>query len=184
MLGTLMLLIGPALGFRLLGALGIARFPTWRVAAAHGLAVMLTVTATTHFIRSGTTPMPGHGDMADMVPPFVPWPHTMVYLTGVLEFLGAAGLVLAATRQAAGFGLAVLFSLMLPANVHAAVEGVVFNGGAATPLWFRVPLQALFIAVALWAAVGDRGPAQRLPGAMARLGAGGTATVRHPVPRR
>ncbi|MFH0243820.1 hypothetical protein ACGRHY_15660 [Streptomyces sp. HK10] len=167
MFGTLMLLVGPALGFRLLGALGAARFPTWRVSAVHGLAVMLAVTATTHFVRSGATSMPGHEDMAAMVPPFVPWPHTMVYLTGVLEFLGAAGLVLAATRPATGFALAVLFSLMLPANVYAAVEGVVFNGGAATPLWVRVPVQAVFIAVALWAAVDERGVAQRLPKAAA-----------------
>ncbi|MCI0384305.1 hypothetical protein [Streptomyces sp. CNQ085] len=174
MFGTLMLLIGPALGFRLLGALGVGRFQTWRIAAAHGLAVMLTVTAATHFIRSGATSMPGHGDMAAMVPPFVPWAHTMVYLTGVLELIGALGLVLAATRPAAGFGLAVLFSLMLPANIHAAVEGVVFNGEAATPLWFRVPLQMLFIAVALWAAV-DHRPVRRLPEA---------AVVRSPALQR
>jgi uncharacterized membrane protein len=74
-----------------------------------------------------------------MVPPFVPFPAAMVYLSGVLELAGAAGLVLARTRRAAGFCLALLFVCLLPANIH----------GDLTPLWIRVPEQILYIAVAL-----------------------------------
>ncbi|WP_326824770.1 hypothetical protein [Streptosporangium sp. NBC_01756] len=40
--------------------------------------------------------------------------------------------------------------LLLPANVYAALADVPFNGGEASPLWFRIPEQALYIAVALW----------------------------------
>lgn len=47
--GTLILLAGPTLGFRLLGLLGVRRFASWRTSAAHGLAVMLVATATAHF---------------------------------------------------------------------------------------------------------------------------------------
>ncbi|MFF9473645.1 hypothetical protein ACF1E9_13630 [Streptomyces roseolus] len=152
MFGTLLLLAVPALLFRLLGALGVGRFASWRVSALHGLAVMLVFTASAHFAPSGLGPMPGHQDLVAMVPSFVPFPRFVVYATGVLELAGAAGLVREATRPAAGLGLAVLFVLMLPANIHAAVSHVELNGEPATPLWFRIPEQILFIALALWAA--------------------------------
>jgi len=149
---TLVLLVAPSLGFRLLGALGVDRFATWRVSAAHGLAIMLVGTGAAHFMPEGVTVMPSHTDLVAMVPPFVPFPSPAVYLTGVLELLGALGLVVTRTRPAAGLCLAALFVVMLPANIHAAVADVPLNGEQATPLWFRIPEQAVFVAVAVWAA--------------------------------
>ncbi|WP_433219773.1 DoxX family protein [Microtetraspora malaysiensis] len=150
---TVIVLVVATLCFRLLGAaLGLARFTTWRLSAAHGLAVMLVMTASAHFVPSGVTFMPNHADMVAMVPPFVPFPALVVYLTGVLELAGAVGLVLPATRRAAGTCLALLFVLMIPANIYAALDGVTLAGEAATPLWQRVPEQVLYIGVALWAA--------------------------------
>ncbi|MGC5015029.1 DoxX family protein [Streptosporangium sp. DT93] len=156
---TVIVLAVATLFFRLLGALTHrARFSTWQVSAAHGLAVMLVMTATAHFVPSDVTFMPNHADMTAMVPPFVPFPGLVVHLTGVLELAGAVGLVVTGTRRAAGICLALLFVLMLPANVHAALAGVPLAGEAATPLWQRLPEQVLYIGVALWAAgvVGGR----------------------------
>lgn len=150
---TVIVLVVATLCFRLLGAVpGLSRFATWRGSAAHGLAVMLVMTAGAHFVPPDVTFMPNHADMVAMVPPFVPFPALVVYLTGVLESAGAVGLVLPATRRAAGICLALLFVLMLPANVHAALSGVTLAGEAATPLWRRIPEQILYIGVALWAA--------------------------------
>ncbi|MEV4943407.1 DoxX family protein [Streptomyces zaomyceticus] len=151
MFGTLMLIAVPTALFRLLGAFGVGRFATWRVSVVHGLAVMLVLTATAHFLPSAVGPIPGRHDLVAMVPPFVPFPGLAVYATGVLEILGAAGLVRQVTRWSAGIGLAGLFVLMLPANIYAAVEQIPFNGEAATPLWFRIPEQMVFIGIALWA---------------------------------
>nr|WP_236715003.1 hypothetical protein [Nonomuraea pusilla] len=153
---SLIVLVVATLAFRLLGALGVRRLAGWRASAAHGLAVMLVVTASAHFVPEGVTVMPTHADLVRMVPPFVPFPGAVVYLTGVLELAGAAGLVLPATRRAAGFCLAALFVALLPANVHAAVADVPFAGEPATPLLIRVPEQLLFIAVALWVALQAR----------------------------
>ncbi|MEC4576271.1 DoxX family protein [Streptomyces virginiae] len=153
MFGTLMLIAVPSVLFRLLGAFGPGRFATWRVSVLHGLAVMLVFTASAHFLPSALGPMPGHHDLVAMVPPFVPLPRLAVYATGVLELLGAAGLLREATQPAAGLGLAALFVVMLPANIHAAMEHIPFNGEPATPLWFRIPEQAIFIGLALWAYV-------------------------------
>ncbi|MET8381522.1 hypothetical protein ABZV14_00790 [Streptosporangium canum] len=150
---TVIVLVLATLGFRLLGALsGPARFATWRVSTAHGLAVMLVMTASAHFVPPGVSFMPNHADMLAMVPPIIPFPAFVVYLTGVLELAGAAGLVLPGTQRAAGLCLALLFVLMLPANIYAALADVPFAGGTAEPLWQRVPEQILYIGVAIWAA--------------------------------
>ncbi|WP_049557123.1 DoxX family protein [Nonomuraea sp. SBT364] len=148
-------LLGALLLFRLLGALGVRRFATWKVSSAHALAAMLVLTASAHFVPAGVTFMPNHGDMVAMMPPFVPFPGFMVYATGVLELAGAAALVIAATRRAAGLCLALFFVLVLPANVYAAVADV----PGASPLWLRIPEQVLYIAIALWAAELRRLPA-------------------------
>ena len=65
---------------------------------------------------------------------------------------------------AAGAGsapLALLFVVLLPANVYAATAHVPFAGQPESPLWQRIPEQALYIAMALWAARGAR-PGQKL----------------------
>lgn len=155
------LLIGLLL-FRGLGALGVRRFAGWPAAGAHALAVMLVMTASAHFVPAGVTVMPNHADLVAMVPPFVPFPSAMVYTTGALELLGALGLVVTRTRRPAGLALAALFLLLLPANVYAAVADVPFGGEPATPLWQRIPEQALYLTVALAAALAapaDRGNA-------------------------
>jgi uncharacterized membrane protein len=114
------------IGFRSLGWVGISRFATWHVSAAHALAVMLVLTASAHFVPASVSAMPNHADLARMVPPFVPFPSAMVYATGVLEILGALGLVVGATRGAAVLSLTVLFVLLLPANIYAAVPAFPF----------------------------------------------------------
>ena len=154
-------------GFRLLGRLGVGRFATWPSSAAHALAVMLVLTASAHFVPASVTVMPNHADLVSIVPPFVPFPSLMVYVTGVLELVGAIGLVVGATRWAAGMALALLFVLLLPANIYAAVAGVPFNGGDASPLWLRVPQQVVYIGVALWVSLSaDSAPTRRVVAAL------------------
>ncbi|SUD48293.1 Predicted membrane protein [Nocardia otitidiscaviarum] len=152
MFGTLMLMVVPTLVFRLLGALGVRRFSTWRVSFAHGLAVLLMFTGAAHFAPDSIDVMPSHDDLTTMVPSALPFPGALVYVTGVLELLGALGLIVTRTRRVAGIGLAVLFVLMTPANIYVAVNDIPLNGDPATPLWFRLPEQIVYIAVALWAA--------------------------------
>lgn len=147
---TSIVLVVALLGFRALGAFGVSRFASWPVSAAHGLAVMLVMTASAHFVPESVTVMPTHGDLVRMVPPFVPFADAVVYLTGVLELMGAVGLIITRTRWSAGIGLIALFVLLLPANIYAALADVPFNGGEASPLWLRIPEQVLYIAIALW----------------------------------
>jgi uncharacterized membrane protein len=159
---VLIVLAASLVGFRALGALGVRRFGSWPASAAHAMAVMLVMTATTHFVPAGVTVIPNHADLVAMVPPFVPFAGATVYATGVLELLGAAGLIRSGTRWAAGLGLAALFVLLLPANIYAA-EDVPFRGEAPTPLAPRIGEQLLYIGVAVWVARSARRQASAPP---------------------
>ncbi len=84
-----------------------------------------------------------------IVPPWIPGPRTIVYVTGACELLGALGLLLRPTRRAAGWGLFVLTIAVTPANVymlqHAASFGV--------PYWLlllRLPLQLVLLFLIAW----------------------------------
>ena len=91
-------------------------------------------------------------DFVRMMPPSIPWPHAMVYFTGVCEIAGAVGLLLPEFRRAAAYALIAFFLAVLPANIHAARDGVTLRGKPATSLWLRIPIQVLFIAIAFWSA--------------------------------
>jgi uncharacterized membrane protein len=91
-----------------------------------------------------------------MVPPMLPAPLFLVYLSGVAEIAGGVGLLIPRLRHAASLGLIALFIAVFPANVYMAIAKVPI-GDVQPPtwaLWARLPLQALFIAWAYW--VGKR----------------------------
>jgi uncharacterized membrane protein len=98
---------------RLVGWLGVEYVDGWPQAIAVGLAVMFTMTGVAHFVGL-------RRDMIAIVPPWLPAPALLVTITGVLELLGAVGLLYPPTRVAAAVCLFLLMSVMFPANVHAA----------------------------------------------------------------
>ncbi len=114
------------------------------------LAFMLVFTATGHFVFTR--------GMTAMLPAFVPFRAFMVYLTGVLEILAAAGLFVPGLRVLTGYLLILFFILILPANIYAAVNHLNYETGATNGkglayLWFRVPFQLLLICWAWYFAV-------------------------------
>ena len=102
------------LAARLTGWLGVDYVDSWPQAVAVGLAVMFVMTGVAHFVP------PMRRDMIAIVPPRLPAPGLLVTITGVLELLGAAGLLYPPTRVAAAVCLFVLMLSMFPANVYAA----------------------------------------------------------------
>jgi len=131
--------------FRGLGLLGVDFFSTWQVSAAWALSVMFVFTASAHFTKTKE-------DLIAMVPKAFPSPRFLVYLTGVLEVLGAVGLLVPVTRSFAGLGLVLMLVALFPANVNAARKGIALRGKLPTPLWLRGPMQLLFIGMTLWVA--------------------------------
>ena len=139
-------LLASLLLFTGLGVLGVDVFSTWQVSAAWALAVMFLFTASVHFTKTKE-------DLIAMVPKAFPNPRFLVYLTGVLEVLGAIGLLVPATRTLAGLGLVLLLVAMFPANVNAARKGIPLRGKLPTSLGLRLPMQLLFIGMTLWVAL-------------------------------
>ena len=128
--------------FRAIGAVGVTSWATWHDAARWALAVMFAFTATAHFNKM-------KHDLAQMIPSYFPAPLLLVYITGIFELLGAAGLLVSTVKVLAANCLIVLLIGMFLANVNAAKKGVTLRGKPATPLWLRTPMQVFFV-VLLW----------------------------------
>jgi uncharacterized membrane protein len=99
---------------RIVGWLGVDYVDTWGKAIAVGLAAMFVLTGVAHFVP------PLRDNLIAIVPPQLPAPGLLVSITGVLEFLGAVGLLVPVTRVAAAVCLLLLMLAMFPANIYAA----------------------------------------------------------------
>lgn len=89
--------------------------------------------------------------MEMMLPNFIPFKKIVVYLTGVIEISAAVGLLIPNLKVITGWLLIAFFILILPANINAAIKHINYqkgtsDGNGLNYLWFRVPLQILFIA--------------------------------------
>ena len=73
--------------FRGIGALGVGVLATWQGSAVYALALMFVFTGVAHFNKM-------KHDLVRMVPAMFPRPMLLIYLTGVMEFMGAVGLLL------------------------------------------------------------------------------------------
>ena len=82
-----------------------------------------------------------------IMPPWLPAPMALVLISGVFEILGCVGVLLPATRVAAGWGLIALLIAVTPANVQMLLNA---RAAHASALWMtgliaRLPLQPALI---------------------------------------
>lgn len=106
------------------------------------MAVMLVFTAIGHFAFTK--------GMTMMLPDFMPFKTEVIYSTGVIEIIAAVGLLIPSLSVWTGWALILFFILLLPGNIKAAIDHIDFqnatlDGNGPTYLWFRIPLQILFI---------------------------------------
>ena len=76
-----------------------------------------------------------------IMPPMLPDPLALVYLSGLLEMLGGIGLMVPVSRKLAAWGLVALLIAVWPANLFMAMHPEKFPGMPAWSLWARLPLQ-------------------------------------------
>lgn len=74
-----------------------------------------------------------------LMPPWLPEPILLIYLSGVAELVAAAGLLLK-QRWAPIFTVLVLFGVW-PANWWFAIDSLTTNPDLALAAWLRLPLQ-------------------------------------------
>src|SRR5579862_9778794 len=102
-------------------------------------AAFFTFAGFLHFVR----PAP----FVQIVPPFIPHPLAMVYLSGAAEIAGGLGLLVRPLRRAAAWGLVALLVAVFPANIYMALDQVQVTA-VSLPVWLlwgRLPLQFVLI---------------------------------------
>lgn len=114
------------------------------------LSCVFTFTSTGHFIKTQA--------MVQMLPPAVPMREIIIYATGVMELLFAAGLLVQRFAYVTGTCIITFLILVLPANIYAAGNRVEIGGYGMGPayLLMRVPLQVILIGWTYWFAVRRR----------------------------
>jgi uncharacterized membrane protein len=106
------------------------------------MSVMLVFTSVGHFVFTK--------GMTLMMPDFIPYKKQIVYLTGGIELAAAIGFHISCLKEVTAWLLILFFLLILPANINASVKHVdyqkgTFEGKGLRYLWFRIPLQVIFI---------------------------------------
>lgn len=99
------------------------------------------------FATSGVLHLVKPQPFVSIMPPWLPAPLALVMVSGVFEIAGAAGILLPATRVAAGWGLIALLLAVFPANIQMLMNA---RAAHASTLWIaglvaRLPLQVLLI---------------------------------------
>ena len=155
---SVFVLVASFLVLRVVGWLGVKQLSSWRNAGRLALVIMFLFTGTSHFTSMKY-------DFAAMIPAPLPNDLWVIYLTGVLEIVGALGLLIPRTRKLAGICLVLLLVALFPANVYAALNEIPLRGEAPTPLWLRGPIQLLFIGMVWWTSIKEPAESRQRIGA-------------------
>ncbi len=105
------------------------------------------------FVAAGVLHFVKPDAYASIVPDALPRERELVYVSGIAEIVGGAGVLVPATRRLAGWWLIALLVAVFPANVNMAVNADRFRSVPEPLLWLRLPLQAVLIAWVWWAAL-------------------------------
>lgn len=114
----------------------------WAWSGRIAMSIMLLFTAIGHFAFTK--------GMSMMIPKFIPYKEIFVHLTGIFEILLAISLLIPRLKYKSAWTLIIFLLLMLPANIYASINNInyqkgTFDGNGLAYLWFRIPLQFLFI---------------------------------------
>ena len=122
------------------------RRTTWRRASLHVLSALFVAAGVLHFAIADS--------YVRIVPPWLPAPRALVYVSGACEVAGGLGLLVPATRRAAALGLVLLLLAVWPANLQMLLNA---RAAGAPPWWqalllARLPLQLVLVYWVWWAA--------------------------------
>ncbi len=109
-----------------------------------GLAIFFLIAGVLHFQLGDA--------FARIVPPMLPFPVAIVWITGLMELGFAAALAARWRLPMTGLLLSGYLLAVLPANIYMAIEAIPLGDTVLSPaaLWFRVALQFPLIALVRW----------------------------------
>ena len=104
------------------------------------IALLFSFAGIMHFVSPGP--------YAGIMPPFLPFPILLVWISGAAEILGGIGVLIPKVRRAAGWGLIALLIAVFPANIYMFWRQLHEHGWVSFTaiLLARLPLQFLLIA--------------------------------------
>ena len=117
---------------------------------------IVRVLASLGFIFSGILHFRSPDTYIKIMPPSLPSPEGLVYISGFFEIVGGLGLLLFAPatklRRLNTYGLVALLVAVFPANIYHAFANVQLGGllNSRVYQWVRLPFQAVFIWGILW----------------------------------
>jgi uncharacterized membrane protein len=85
-----------------------------------------------------------------IMPPYLGYHREIVYISGVLEILGAIGILIPALRQWAGNGLLLLVLCVTPANIHMWMHPELFPDVSGVFLNIRLVVQVALLMLIWW----------------------------------
>lgn len=94
-----------------------------------------------------------------IVPPYVPMPRMTVYVTGVIELIGAVAIWVPAWRSWAGIGLFALTVCVTPANIYMWQNPQLFPNVSPAFLSWRLVAQVVLLAIIWWSTRPEAEPA-------------------------
>tara|TARA_R110000744_G_scaffold353186_2_gene459486 strand:- start:1575 stop:1961 length:387 start_codon:yes stop_codon:yes gene_type:complete len=90
------------------------------------------------------------------MPDYLGYHKELVLVSGVLEILGAIGILIPQTRLLAGYGLIALIIAVYPANIHMALHPEKYKNLSELFLYIRLPFQFIFVWFVWWAIAPER----------------------------
>jgi uncharacterized membrane protein len=139
-MSTLIILVCSFFLLWLLNIYALNRFLTLSLIGRIAMGIMLLFTGSSHFFKTS--------EMVLMMPAFMPYKTLVVHLTGAMELAFAIALIIPRYSKWTAIVLIVFLLAILPANIIGSFKEVSLGGMEHGPtyLYFRIPLQFLFIA--------------------------------------
>lgn len=121
------------------------------------------------YVIAGIAHFAAPSAFARVVPPELPRPRALVFLSGTAEIALGVGVQFDRTRRASAWGIVALLVAVFPANVYTVTDGVTAEfvpdrlaGVARAAAWARLPLQAVLVLWAWWYALPESGSGGRV----------------------
>ena len=105
------------------------------------------------FIFAGVLHFVADDKFASIVPPLLPFPFLIVWVTGLIEIALGVMILCPHFRARVGVIFGIYLLAVLPANIYMAMAGIPLGEHLSSPaaLWGRVALQFPLIALIYWA---------------------------------
>lgn len=104
--------------------------------------VMFALAGANHFLNTGF--------YVSIMPPYLPWPAALVYISGVAEIILGVALLFRRVERLAAWGMIALIIAVTPVHIQMATHPELYPEYGQPALWGRLLLQGALLAWAFW----------------------------------